>query len=66
MSFFGTVIAQARERETELSKTGQGLSMNADCVLDMIIQREGREGEESFGKDNIIDEFITYVLSINI
>ncbi|CAE6374587.1 unnamed protein product [Rhizoctonia solani] len=62
-TFFTNAIAQARGRETELGGTGQGLATNADCVLDMIVQREGREGEEAFGKDNILDEFITYVFA---
>ncbi|CAE6530843.1 unnamed protein product [Rhizoctonia solani] len=60
-SFFTTAITQARERE--LDQIGEGLSTDADCVLDMILQRERREGEESFGKDNILDELITYVFA---
>nr|AVZ23856.1 cytochrome P450 [Thanatephorus cucumeris]QDJ74242.1 cytochrome P450-2 [Thanatephorus cucumeris] len=66
VSFFTTAIAQARERETNLGEAKQGLSTNADCVLDMIVQREGRkghEGEEAFGKDNLLDELIMYTLA---
>ncbi|KAF8694126.1 cytochrome P450, partial [Rhizoctonia solani] len=62
-SFFTTAIAQARERETELGEAKQGLSTNADSVLDMIVQREGREGEEAFGKENLLDELIMYILA---
>ncbi|CAE6436614.1 unnamed protein product [Rhizoctonia solani] len=63
VTFFAAAIAQAREQEAELSRTGQGLSTNADCVLDMVVQREGREGDEEFGEEGILDELITYVFA---
>ncbi|EUC66964.1 cytochrome P450 family protein [Rhizoctonia solani AG-3 Rhs1AP] len=59
-SFFADAITRSRERHEELGKTGQGLSTNADCVLDMIIQRELQEGAESLGDSHILDELITY------
>ncbi|CUA66571.1 Cytochrome P450 89A2 [Rhizoctonia solani] len=53
-------IARTREREAGLGRTGQGLSTNADCVLDMIVQREIQEGAEALGDKDILDELITY------
>ncbi|CAE6352496.1 unnamed protein product [Rhizoctonia solani] len=63
VSFFTSAILRAREREVELGRTDQGLSTNADCVLDMILQREKREGAESLGDQDILDELITYVFA---
>ncbi|KAH7339907.1 cytochrome P450 [Rhizoctonia solani] len=60
VSFFTNAITRAREREAELGKTGQGLSTNADCVVDMIAQREILEGAETLGDRDILDELITY------
>ncbi|CAE6439234.1 unnamed protein product [Rhizoctonia solani] len=59
-SFFIDAITRSRERQAELGRVGQGLSTNADCVLDMIIQRESQEGAESLGDSHILDELITY------
>ncbi|KAG8746639.1 hypothetical protein FRC10_004242 [Ceratobasidium sp. 414] len=60
-AFFNEGIAQARARESmELAK---GLATDADCVLDMIVQREAREGAERFGKDELLDELMTYVIA---
>ncbi|KDN45535.1 hypothetical protein RSAG8_04859, partial [Rhizoctonia solani AG-8 WAC10335] len=55
-SFFTDAITRARERETKIGRTGQGLSTDADCVLDMIVQRETQEGVESLGDKDILDE----------
>lgn len=63
VSFFTNATTRAREREAEIGKTGQGLSTNADCVIDMIIQRERREGEETLGDRDTLDELITYVFA---
>ncbi|CAE6432404.1 unnamed protein product, partial [Rhizoctonia solani] len=60
-SFFTGAITRAREREAEIGRSGQGLSTNADCVLDMIVQRETHEGVETLGDRDILDELITYV-----
>ncbi|CAE6436606.1 unnamed protein product [Rhizoctonia solani] len=60
VSFFTNAITRAREREIEIGETGQGLSTNADCVVDMIVQREEREGAEILGDRDILDELITY------
>ncbi|ELU37677.1 cytochrome P450 domain-containing protein [Rhizoctonia solani AG-1 IA] len=52
-----------KEVERSLQSPFPGLSTNADSVLDMIVQREGREGEEAFGKENLLDELIMYILA---
>jgi hypothetical protein len=63
-SFFSSAIIRSREREAILGNKGEGLATDADCVLDMIIQREAREGAEVFGKGEMLDELMTYVLSV--
>ncbi|KAG8714346.1 hypothetical protein FRC11_008830 [Ceratobasidium sp. 423] len=62
-SFFSSAIAHAREREAILGNKGEGLAIDADCVLDMIIEREAREGTESLGKGELLDELLTYVFA---
>ncbi|CAE6509741.1 unnamed protein product [Rhizoctonia solani] len=59
-SFFSDAIVRTRTREAGLGRTGQGLSTNADCVLDMIVQREIQEGAEALGDKDILDELMTY------
>jgi hypothetical protein len=63
-TFFNEGITQARARESEnmMMKQGEGLATDADCVLDMIVQREAREGVERFGKGEMLDELMTYVM----
>ncbi|CUA66566.1 Cytochrome P450 4V2 [Rhizoctonia solani] len=63
VSFFTSAIVRARKREAELERAGKGLSTDADCVLDMIVQRERREGVETLGDRDILDELITYVFA---
>ncbi|KAG9119284.1 hypothetical protein FRC07_005756 [Ceratobasidium sp. 392] len=60
-TFFNEGITQARARENKTE--GEGLTTDADCVLDMIVQREAREGVEQFGKDELLDELMTYVIA---
>ncbi|KAG8723104.1 hypothetical protein FRC09_004703 [Ceratobasidium sp. 395] len=60
-TFFNEEIAQARAREKETKE--EGLATDADCVLDMIVQREAREGAERFGKTELLDELMTYVIA---
>ncbi|KAF8750706.1 cytochrome P450 [Rhizoctonia solani] len=62
-SFLSNAISHSREREAILGSKGEGLATDADCVLDMIIQREAREGAEAFGKGEMLDELMTYVLA---
>ncbi|KAG9077180.1 hypothetical protein FS749_010965, partial [Ceratobasidium sp. UAMH 11750] len=63
--FFNKNIREAREREAEPAKMkqGDGLATDADCVVDMIVQREAREGAETFEKGELLDELMTYVLA---
>ncbi|CUA66567.1 Cytochrome P450 86A1 [Rhizoctonia solani] len=56
-------IARSRERESILGNKIGGLATDADCVLDMIIQREAREGAEAFGKGEMLDELLTYIFA---
>ncbi|CUA76949.1 Putative cytochrome P450 CYP13A10 [Caenorhabditis elegans] [Rhizoctonia solani] len=62
-SFLNNAILEARVRESTLGQDGGNLTTDADCVLDMIIQREAREGTEKFEKGEILDELMMYVLA---
>ncbi|KAJ1304877.1 hypothetical protein OPQ81_006011 [Rhizoctonia solani] len=62
-SFLSNAIARSCEREAILSNKGEGLATDADCVLDMIIQREARERAEALGKGDMLDELLTYVFA---
>ncbi|CAE6509727.1 unnamed protein product [Rhizoctonia solani] len=62
-SFLSTAIARSRERESILGNKIGGLATDADCVLDMIVQREAREGAEVFGKGEMLDELLTYIFA---
>ncbi|KAG8718024.1 hypothetical protein FRC08_006113 [Ceratobasidium sp. 394] len=63
--FLDSKISEARTREAELSKLkqGGGLATDANCVVDMIAQREAREGVEKFAQEELRDELMTYVLA---
>ncbi|KAG8767496.1 hypothetical protein FRC12_006218 [Ceratobasidium sp. 428] len=62
--FLGGKITEARAREAEFStKQGEALATDADCVVDMIVQREAREGAEKFDDGELLDELMTYVLA---
>ncbi|KAG8683425.1 hypothetical protein FRC09_016088 [Ceratobasidium sp. 395] len=63
--FLGKKIAEARAREVDFvsKKQGEALATDADCVVDMIIQREAREGAEKFDDGELLDELMTYVLA---
>ncbi|QRV94349.1 cytochrome P450 family protein [Ceratobasidium sp. AG-Ba] len=58
-------IAEAQSRESDASKKklGEELATDADCVVDMIAQREAREGEEKFDNEELRDELMTFVLA---
>ncbi|KAG9128592.1 hypothetical protein FRC07_000025 [Ceratobasidium sp. 392] len=60
----GKKIAEARELESKIEngKQGGGLPTDGDCVVDMMAQREAREGAEPFEDGELMDELITYVL----
>ncbi|KAG8715896.1 hypothetical protein FRC09_016215, partial [Ceratobasidium sp. 395] len=62
-NFLSEKIAEARAREADFSaKQGEALATDADCVVDMIAQREAREGAEKFDDGELLDELMTYVL----
>ncbi|KAF8597491.1 cytochrome P450 [Ceratobasidium sp. AG-I] len=57
-TFFDKTIAEARakkERDT-------GLATDADSVVDMAVQREEREGMGKVGRQELVDELMTYFL----
>ncbi|KAG9102761.1 hypothetical protein FRC07_010165, partial [Ceratobasidium sp. 392] len=63
-AFFTKEIVRARSRESEATETRKGslLATDADCVLDMLLQRESREGTERLSQQELLDELLTYVV----
>ncbi|KAG8738324.1 hypothetical protein FRC10_006995 [Ceratobasidium sp. 414] len=63
--FLNNKIGEARAREAALAqaKHGDGLATDADCVVDMIAQREAREEAETFDSGELLDELMAYVLA---
>ncbi|KAF8598830.1 cytochrome P450 [Ceratobasidium sp. AG-I] len=57
-TFFDAKIAEAKEKKGE----DTGLATDTDCVVDMAIQREGREGLKMIGRGELVDELITYII----
>ncbi|KAF8674711.1 Cytochrome P450 [Rhizoctonia solani] len=55
------IISEAREQEIIVGKQGNGLATDADCILDMVVQREAREGTEALGEAGIRDELMTFI-----
>ncbi|KAG9101805.1 hypothetical protein FRC06_002590 [Ceratobasidium sp. 370] len=64
-TFFTEEIVRARVREGEITmvRQGGGLATDADCVLDMLLQREAREGTEKLSQRELLDELLTYVIA---
>ncbi|QRV94335.1 cytochrome P450 family protein [Ceratobasidium sp. AG-Ba] len=63
-AFFKEEIDRARAREEEIPEvTGNTLATDADCVLDMLLQREKREGAEKLSERELLDELLTYVIA---
>lgn len=60
-TLFDDGIAEARKKE---ESEGKGLATDADCVVDMVVQRETREGAEKVGKGEVVDELMTYVMQV--
>ena len=56
--FFDKTIAEAKAKE----KSDTGLSTDAYCIVDLAIQREGREGMRKMGREELVDELIAYVM----
>ncbi|KAG8773705.1 hypothetical protein FRC12_002366 [Ceratobasidium sp. 428] len=63
--FIDNKVLYARAQESEISKLkqGEGLATDADCVVDMIAQREAREGAERLPREELREELMTYVLA---
>ncbi|KAF8597484.1 cytochrome P450 [Ceratobasidium sp. AG-I] len=57
-TFFNAKITEAKEKGEEET----GLATDADCVVDMAVQREEREGMGSMGKEEFVDELMSYVI----
>ncbi|QRV95825.1 cytochrome P450 family protein [Ceratobasidium sp. AG-Ba] len=57
-----SVIEEARKREDILAKSGELLT-DAECVIDMLIQQETREGSEPFSKQEMLDELTVFILA---
>ncbi|QRV94347.1 cytochrome P450 family protein [Ceratobasidium sp. AG-Ba] len=53
--------ARARENATSRTKHGESLSTDADCVVDMVAQREAREGAEKLDIGEVRDELMTFM-----
>ncbi|CUA76947.1 Cytochrome P450 4V2 [Rhizoctonia solani] len=61
-TFLNNAIAEAQQRRDTTEKEN-GLSSDADCVLDMLVQHEAGEGAEKFGKAEIQDELLMYLFA---
>ncbi|CAE6443581.1 unnamed protein product [Rhizoctonia solani] len=62
-SFLNQAITESRGREKSAENKDVGLATDSDCVLDMIIQREAREGAEAFGEGAIRDELMSFIFA---
>jgi hypothetical protein len=60
-TFLFDTIETARKREDLAAKSGE-LMTDADCVVDMLIQQEKREGSETFGPDEMLDELTVLIM----
>jgi hypothetical protein len=56
-SFLMDKVTEARQR---LGERSDGLLTDTDCVLDMLIQQELREGPGAMGTDELLDELMVY------
>ncbi|QRV94346.1 cytochrome P450 family protein [Ceratobasidium sp. AG-Ba] len=63
--FINQKIVEARARESSAPKLKQGVALatDADCVVDMVAQREAREGVEKFDIGELRDELFTFILA---
>ncbi|KDN35291.1 hypothetical protein RSAG8_11726, partial [Rhizoctonia solani AG-8 WAC10335] len=63
IAFLNSAITEAQGRRNTTEQNGIDLSTDADCVLDMLIQHQAREGAEKFGKAEIQDELMMYLFA---
>ncbi|KAG8698068.1 hypothetical protein FRC09_007456 [Ceratobasidium sp. 395] len=63
--FVDNKIVYARAQESEISKLkqGEGLATDADCIVDMVAQREAREGAERLPQKELREELMNHVLA---
>ncbi|KAH7317990.1 cytochrome P450 [Rhizoctonia solani] len=54
---------EAQGRNDTTGHQGNSLSTDAECVLDMLLQQQAREGEEKFRKEEIFDELMMYIIA---
>ncbi|KAH7334115.1 cytochrome P450 [Rhizoctonia solani] len=62
-SFLEHAISESRKQEAMTEERDVRLATDADCVLDMIVQCEAREGAEAFGEGAIHDELMSFILA---
>lgn len=56
-TFFDNKIAEARKNVEDMD-----LVTDADCVVDMAVQREEQEGMSQMGREELVDELMTYIM----
>ncbi|KAG9080703.1 hypothetical protein FRC06_006239, partial [Ceratobasidium sp. 370] len=61
-SYLHDALDSSRKREG-LVADQESLLTDADCVVDMIVQQERREGVDQFNMDEVLDELCVYVLA---
>lgn len=60
-TFFDDKIAEAEGKKDEDIE----LATDADCVVDMAVRRQEREGMGQTGKVELVDELMTYVVQVS-
>jgi hypothetical protein len=60
-SFLLDAVEAAKRRE-DVAAQSTGLMTDADCVADMLIQQEKRDGSEAFGTDEMLDEMTVFIM----
>jgi cytochrome P450 len=60
-SFLMDKISAARKHEDNLEKSDE-LITDADCVLNMLIQQELREGSQALSTEELLDELMGFFL----
>ncbi|KAG9073972.1 hypothetical protein FS749_014525, partial [Ceratobasidium sp. UAMH 11750] len=61
-SYLRDALNSARKHE-DLVANQESLITDADCVVDMIVQQERREGVDSFDTDEVLDELCVFILA---
>ncbi|CAE6443891.1 unnamed protein product [Rhizoctonia solani] len=56
-------ISESQGRNATTGQQGSSLSTDAECVLDMLLQQQAREGAEKFGNKEIFDELMMYIIA---